>query len=66
MNDWFWRGVFVVCILMLGVLAWSFLVVDEGSATYYVIQIAAVHVVAAMILITILLRIDWDPFRAFR
>lgn len=66
MNDWFWRGVLVVCVLMLLVLGWSYLVVDEGSATYYIIQFAAIHVVIAMVLITILIRIDWDPFRAFR
>lgn len=66
MNDWFWRGVLIVCVLMLAVLGWSYIVVEEGSATYYIIHFAAIHVVIAMILITILIRIDWDPFRAFR
>lgn len=66
MNRGFWKGVFISCILMLLVLIVSVPFNEQGSATYIIIQLAAVHVLAAMAIIGSLLYFNWDPFRAFR
>lgn len=66
MNEGFWKGLFIVCILMLAILIGSVPFVDPGSATYIIIQLSAIHIFVAMAIISALLYLDWDPFRAFR
>lgn len=66
MNRGLWKGVFIACILMMLILVVTIPLNDQGSATFIVIQLAAVHVIAAMAIIGAMLYFDWDPFRAFR
>lgn len=66
MQRGFLKGLFIFCILMLLLLAVSYPFAQPGSATYVVIQLSVIHIVAAMLIIGALLHFDWDPFRAFR
>ena len=66
MNPYFWRGMLIVCVVMLMVLGVSYPFIEPGSATYVVLHLAVVHLVVAMLIIGALLYFDWDPFRALR
>jgi hypothetical protein len=60
------KGLFVFCVLLLGLLAATVPFVERGTATFVIIQLSVVHLLAAMAIIGALLYFDWDPFRAFR
>lgn len=66
MNPQFWKGILIFQFIMLLMLAASVPFNEPGTATYVIIQLAAIHVVAGIILVSILLYSDWDPFRALR
>lgn len=66
MNRGLWKGIFIACILMMLILVVSLPFNDPGSATFIIIPLAAVHVLAAMAIIGAMLYFDWDPFQAFR
>jgi hypothetical protein len=65
MNRGVWKGLFIFCILMLVGLAGSLPFLERGSATYIVLQLAAIHIVVAMLLIGTLLYYDVHPFEVF-
>jgi len=66
MNRNFWKGMFIACVLMLVLLALSVPFLERGSATFVVLQLAAVHLVVAMGIISALLYFEWDPFEPLR
>lgn len=66
MHPNFWKGMLIVCVVMLIVLGFSYPHVEPGSATYVVLHLGALHLLVAMLIIGALLHFDWDPFRAFR
>ncbi|SNZ17066.1 hypothetical protein SAMN06269185_2875 [Natronoarchaeum philippinense] len=66
MNRNFWKGMLIACVLMLLLLAVSVPFLEPGSATFVVLQLAAIHLVVAMGMISALLYFEWDPFEPFR
>lgn len=66
MNRNFLGGLFISCIVMLLVLAISVPFLSRDSATFVVLQLAAIHLVVAMGIIGSLLYFDWDPFEPLR
>lgn len=66
MNRNFWKGMMIACVLMLLLLALSVPFLDPESATFVVLQLAAIHLVVAMGIISAFLHFDWDPFTPFR
>jgi hypothetical protein len=61
MNRGLWKGLLIACGLMLAVLGASALEVEPGTPTYGAIQIAAVHLVVAMLIISGFLYFEWNP-----
>lgn len=61
-----WSGVLLVCVVLLGVLGLSAPFVKQSSATFVIIQLGAIHLVAAILIIGSLIYFDWDPFSALR
>lgn len=66
MNDMFWRGVLVFQIVLLLMLGAMYPVHDPGTPTYVITQLAALHVIAGIVIVSILLYVDWDPFESLR
>ena len=59
----FWLGLFLLCIVLLALLAASIPFVETGSATFIVAQLAALHLFAAMAILSALIYFDWNPLR---
>lgn len=66
MNDNLWRGMLIASGIMLVILALSAQLIRRDSATFVVLVLAAVHLLAAMVTLSALLYLDWDPFEPFR
>lgn len=66
MGRGFWKGVLILCVLMLLVLAASLPFIDRGSATFVIVQLSVIHILVAMAIVSAVLYFDLDPFRAFR
>jgi anti-sigma-K factor RskA len=66
MNDNVWRGMLIASGIMMLLLALSVPFVEQNSATFVVLVLAAVHLVAAMAILSALLYLDWNPFEPFR
>lgn len=66
MNPYFWKGLLVVCVIMLLVLGASVAFVDIDSATFVISTLAAIHLFAAMAIISAFLYFEWDPFEYLR
>lgn len=66
MNPHFWKGIVIVCVILLAFLGVSIVFTDTDSATFVVSVLAAVHLLAAMALIGSFFYFDWDPFEPFR
>lgn len=66
MNLQFWKGIMIVCVLLLVVLGISAVTVETDSATFVITVLAAVHLLAAMAIISSFFYFDWDPFEPFR
>lgn len=66
MNPQFWKGILIFQFIMLLVLVASLPFNDPGTSTYVITQLAAIHVIAGIVLVSFLLYTDWDPFRALR
>jgi hypothetical protein len=56
-----WKGLMIACFIMLGVLGLSAVSVEPGTPTYAVIQIAAAHLVVAILIVSAFLYFDWNP-----
>lgn len=61
-----WKGMILASVLMLLVLAVSVPFLKSGSATFVVLQLAAIHLVAAILILSSFLYFDWDPFTPFQ
>ncbi|MCU4743989.1 hypothetical protein OB955_15165 [Halobacteria archaeon AArc-m2/3/4] len=59
----FWRGLVIVCIVMLVVLVGSVPYLESGSATFVITQIAAIHLLIALAILGALIHYDWSPFQ---
>lgn len=66
MSRGFLKGVLILCVLMLLVLAASLPFIERGTATYVVLQLGVIHILVAMAIVGVILHFDLDPFRAFR
>lgn len=66
MSRGFLKGVLILCVLMLLVLAASLPFIERGTATYVVLQLSVIHILVAMAIVGVILYFDLDPFRAFR
>lgn len=66
MNKQFWKGILIVCVLMLLTLAASLTVIETDSATFVVLVLSVIHILAAMIIISSFIYFDWDPFESLR
>lgn len=66
MNDGLWAGVLISAVLMLAFLGISYPFVEPGTATSVVLKLSAIHLVAAITIISGLLYFDWDPFEPLR
>ena len=65
MNRGMWGGMLIACILMLLVLAGSYPFLEPSSPSFVALQIAAIHLVVAIVIIVTLLYFDWSPFESF-
>jgi len=65
MNRKFWAGIMSVLVTLTLFLILSYLS-NPGPATRVVIVLSFVHIAAAMIIIGVMLRYNWDPFEPFR
>ncbi|WP_276256674.1 hypothetical protein [Halomontanus rarus] len=63
MNRGFYKGMLIACLLMMVALVASVPYTESGSPTYVAIQIAAVHLVVAMLVLGSFLHFDWNPIR---
>ncbi|MCU4742408.1 hypothetical protein OB955_12405 [Halobacteria archaeon AArc-m2/3/4] len=66
MNLQFWKGIMIVCVLLLLFLGASVAFVETDSATFVITVLAAIHLLAAMAIISSFFYFDWDPFDPFR
>lgn len=66
MNDNVFRGMFIAAAIMLVILGLSVPFIEQDSATFVVLVLAAIHLIAAMGILSALLYFDWDPFAPFR
>lgn len=61
-----WKGLIVGSAMMLLLLAASVPFLESGSATFVVLQLAAIHLVVAILILSSFIYFEWDPFTPFR
>lgn len=61
-----WKGLIVGSAMMLLLLVGLVPYLESGSATFVVLQLAAIHLVAAILILSSFLYFEWDPFTPFR
>ena len=61
MNRGMWGGMLIACFLMLLVLAGAYPFLEPSSPSFVALQIAAIHLVVAIVIIATLLYFDWSP-----
>lgn len=66
MNPQFWKGILIFQVVLLLALAGTLPFNEPGTSTYVITQLAAIHIIAGMIIVSLLLWTDWDPFASLR
>ena len=61
-----WKGLILASAGMLLLLAVLVPYLESGSATFVILQLAAIHLVAAILILSSFLYFEWDPFTPFR
>ena len=61
MNRGSWKGMLISCVLLLFVLAVSVPFVESGTPAFAIIQLSAIHLVVAILLLGSFLYFNWDP-----
>lgn len=66
MNDNFWHGLRLASVALLVLLSITVPFTDRQSAEFVIIVLSAIHLLVAIILLSALIHLDWDPFAPFR
>lgn len=66
MNQMFWKGLLIFQIVLLLILGATYPVHEPGTPTYVITQLAAIHVIAGIVIVSLLIYVDWDPFESLR
>ena len=57
-----WTAFLAIYVTLLLMLAWSFLYIEPGTATYVVAQMSAVMLIVSISVVLLLIYVDWNPF----
>jgi hypothetical protein len=62
MEDSPWKLPFALSVVLLGMLAFSYPFVEQGTATWVVMQLSFAMLVTTLLVSIVLIRIRWNPF----
>jgi hypothetical protein len=57
-----WKLPFVLSVILLGMLAFSYPFVTRGTATWVIMQLSFVLLVSTLVVSAVLIRVQWNPF----